>query len=655
MEDTLSLSSKVPSPGRAPVAPRGRMPSGGEVLPLEDLVRPFVEEGAVGAIQIVGGHGAGKSVAIEHLKAAFAGNQRVWFVDEPGPILFDPAGRDLLLFVAGESSTDGDWLTTIELAPWGDDEAIEYLLACHRERCASVMARVRRDGERAGLLRGNADLWRVVLDEMVADNGVEDVFSALCRHIDREIPPGSLRRSLTRMSLLGIRLSETQIENHIAKWSRALSISVPRLASHRAVRMRLAAEAIVESFLERSGDVSLRIPVPPVEIVRLAARFASDCPTLADELREVLSRDAPAGPPIADEPCETILRDPRMLHPLAASILLAIQPDWRPAGVKIPNLDGALLARARWSGIALRGVELRHTDLHAADLTEADLSDARLIRPILSHAVLRRARLDRLVANTVDMSFADLSGAQMQEAELRTVLLASANLEGANLRRALLSTCSLERARCAGAHLLEAGFNRVLMDGADFTNADFTRARLLDIDLRETCLEGAIFAGAFLHRCDLERIELTAPDFHAATLHGSYLTGSVMPRANFRSASLRGAGLAEIDWEGADLRDADFEDASFHMGSSRSGLVGSLIAGEGSKTGFYTDDYAEQDFKPPEEIRKANLCGADLRGAKVLKTDFYLVDLRGAKYTPVQAEHFARCGAILRDRARGRD
>jgi hypothetical protein len=30
---------------------------------------------------------------------------------------------------------------------------------------------------------------------------------------------------------------------------------------------------------------------------------------------------------------------------------------------------------------------------------------------------------------------------------------------------------------------------------------------------------------------------------------------------------------------------------------------------EGSRTGFYTDD---QTYKPPEEIRKANLCGAVL-------------------------------------------
>ncbi len=36
-----------------------------------------------------------------------------------------------------------------------------------------------------------------------------------------------------------------------------------------------------------------------------------------------------------------------------------------------------------------------------------------------------------------------------------------------------------------------------------------------------------------------------------------------------------------------------------------------------SRTEFYTDEYGEQDFKNPEEIHKANLRGADLRGARI--------------------------------------
>jgi uncharacterized protein YjbI with pentapeptide repeats len=123
-----------------------------------------------------------------------------------------------------------------------------------------------------------------------------------------------------------------------------------------------------------------------------------------------------------------------------------------------------------------------------------------------------------------------------------------------------------------------------------------------------------------------------------------------MPGADFSGADLRGAGLADIDWEGADLRRAVLKDCTFHLGSSRSGLVNSPIAGEGSRTGFYGDEFDQQVFRRPEEIRKANLCNADLRDAVLDGTDFYLVDLRGAKYNVSQLEHFRRCGAILFDR-----
>ncbi len=45
----------------------------------------------------------------------------------------------------------------------------------------------------------------------------------------------------------------------------------------------------------------------------------------------------------------------------------------------------------------------------------------------------------------------------------------------------------------------------------------------------------------------------------------------------------------------------------------------------------------------------ASLHGADLRGANIEGVDFYLVDLRAAKYDPEQLEHFRQCKAILAD------
>ena len=145
---------------------------------------------------------------------------------------------------------------------------------------------------------------------------------------------------------------------------------------------------------------------------------------------------------------------------------------------------------------------------------------------------------------------------------------------------------------------------------------------------------------------------LPGADFSGASLRGALLTETTMPKADFHGACLFNTGLAAIDWEQANLRGANLRGASFHLGSSRSGLGDSPIASFGSRTGFYTDDSNEQDFKSPEEIRKANLRGSDLRGANIEGVDFYLVDLRDAHYDSRQEQHFRGCGAILESRVR---
>jgi hypothetical protein len=76
-------------------------------------------------------------------------------------------------------------------------------------------------------------------------------------------------------------------------------------------------------------------------------------------------------------------------------------------------------------------------------------------------------------------------------------------------------------------------------------------------------------------------------------------------------------------------------------------MSSSTIASEGTRTGFYTDESNEQHFKSPEEIRKANLRGADLGGAILDFADFYLVDLRDSRYDTRYHDHLVRCGAIL--------
>ena len=135
--------------------------------------------------------------------------------------------------------------------------------------------------------------------------------------------------------------------------------------------------------------------------------------------------------------------------------------------------------------------------------------------------------------------------------------------------------------------------------------------------------------------------------FTAANLEMAALTGSFMPGGSFCGANLTAARLADVEWERADLRGADLRSATFHMGSSRSGLLFGLPPSEGSRNGFYTDEYLDQSFRCAEEIRKADLRGADLTGANLEGVDFYLVDLRGATYSARQEDLLRRSGAIL--------
>jgi uncharacterized protein YjbI with pentapeptide repeats len=118
----------------------------------------------------------------------------------------------------------------------------------------------------------------------------------------------------------------------------------------------------------------------------------------------------------------------------------------------------------------------------------------------------------------------------------------------------------------------------------------------------------------------------STPEVAAAAPGGVHLrkiglTGCNLRGANFAGTCLRGAGLAEIEAENACFRNADLRKVSFHLGSARGGRAGSPIACKNSNTGFHTNDFEELYSKAPEEVRKANLCGADLRGARMWGVD----------------------------------
>jgi uncharacterized protein YjbI with pentapeptide repeats len=423
------------------------------------------------------------------------------------------------------------------------------------------------------------------------------------------------------------------------------------------------ANALMKKLAKRRCEESLRRAIPHgiVQMLLAAERIVSDladgaaCNYLGKQLpRELIRETASLLRPDYKaffRLMDLIRGTKRKFHPMAASLLHIIDPDWRPMENRAPLLARAYLDRARWPGVHLEKADISGADLRYSDLEKANLKNAIAREADLGNANLRASSLVALDANGANFTNGNLARISAENAQFNLANLEGADLEGADLKGATFQSAKLTGVRLVNADLRQAKLTRADIEEADFLGANLEGASLGGLKLGRAKFVDARFARADLTKCDLEGMNLPSADFESAILVGAYLTGSSMPGANFLGARLCSAGLADIEWEGAILRDADLTGATFHLGSSRSGLVGSPIASEGSRTGFYTDDYSEQDFKAPEEIRKANLCGADLRGAKIEGVDFYLVDLRNALYDREQEEHFRRCGAILESRA----
>jgi len=618
-------------PETAVVRPRAVSPDTGDVLPLDELVLSWLGRQHRGVIQIAGSPGSGKSTAIRHIADALP----------PLPHLryFDPCDR-----VAAESfasvgfavvtaDTLSEWepevpFCRLRLAPWVEDDWIEYVLARHPEQCGSVMQRLHGDATRS-TLDGNPELWSLVLDRMSGNKSLATVDAVLRDEIPKWFTDSESRELAGRLCfefLVG-NLESAQLSGEELIKS-GYGSEVIRLLRFRAVQISLAASMLSAALAKRkrNDDLTKRWPV---ELIRTVASIL--------EGRQIKSVERMSRNPSGD--CTAI----------AVSLLVARNRLWRPSTV-VRRLRGATLHGVVWPGINLCRADITVADFSEARLGDgnfdnatawsanfqlADLEDAKFSNADATGANLRDARLMGLTAKQTSFRRADAEGADFRTAKLNDV-----NFYEANLRNAVFS----------GADLSGARFLSAEVEGADFTDAILDGATLRQLPLRECVLDGARFRNAIMSGCDLEFVQLTNADFSGADLTLAYLTGSQLPGANFRGATLCQARLADVDWEGADLRDADFRNCAFHLGSARSGLVGSPLASEGTRTGFYTDEFLEQTFKPPETVRKASLRGADLRGAMIDGVDFYLVDLRDAIYTENQRQHFERCRAILNER-----
>ena len=284
-------------PRRAPVVPRARpADGGGEVLPLEDRALRLIGTGAAGLVNISGPPGSGRTTALQHLAAVLPPDADVGFFDHGGP----PARPTARLVFFSSSGPDDHSFVRFDLVPWGDDDLIEYLVAKHRSRCQAVMFKVKSYARHLSL-GGSPELWAMVLDAMAGDDSIPDVAAAMRRCVapllsDPKMTAG--QACLTRLRAECLRGDVTDLPN-----------PGTRLAAHRAVQLVLASELIVRNLCDGVGWADLEGKLPHdliIETAHLAAHWSAAADRLAD----------------------LVAGNKRRTHPMAASLLVAIRPDW---------------------------------------------------------------------------------------------------------------------------------------------------------------------------------------------------------------------------------------------------------------------------------------------------------------------------------------
>lgn len=622
---------------RASVKPHVVSPETGEVLALEDAVESWIERDARGLILVSGDPGFGRTTAMRHLAAVLPPKPHIRLVDHSELLPEEINAKTIqdLLVITSLSSDGGKaragkyLLADYRIAGWSFDDMIEYLVHHWPDRCASVVTRLKAaDRDRPGesdSLEGCPAAWRAALDRMAEDETIVSPVEALLHEIASLTGLPEILCALQDFCLrIATRRTLTSVSPDIGK-DRDRII---RLTAPRGIMQRLAADGIIAS-LKGAGSLDELSPPLPAPVINQVAALVDDS---------------------VDERLRSLLANPEstMFHASAAGILAAADPQWRPEKRAKLNLTLATLDGVQWEGIELTAARLSKASLTNADLNCADLLLAKMDFADLTSSDMREANLTSVDAVQANFFHVDLRGAVIQSAYFTFAILEGANLDAAKLDHTMFRGTNFRQASCRQTSFQECDLKEALVDGADFSRAVFDAADLDGVPLGRANIQGASFYGTSLRQCDFEFINPgSGTDFRKACLMGAHLTGAQLPNAQLAGADLRSTGLADINLEGADLRGALLDMATFHMGSSRSGLVDSVIASEGTRTGFYTDEYEEQHYRDPEEVRKANLCGTDLRGASVNNVDFYLVDLRGARYSMQQRQHFERCGAIL--------
>ena len=354
VEETDGLVAKL-----AAVRPRILSLETGEAIRLEDEIGRLIDEGRHNRIGIIGGPGSGKTTALQHLTAILPPwvLAHLRLVDVPrgyaDTVSFGDDDAHLVISAASKLPADSH-RQTYHLACWNQDDVIEYLLAVHRDRCASVMGILKAAGD-SWFIQGIAQLWTAALDQMACDESVDSARTALTRIVEAWFVEYPDLKQITEdfcLSVIGKNSNRTlnlplsnipgetlQREHRVAE--------LLRLIRHRPVGLLLAARKVASVVVNSRPSRDLSHPLPH-DLINEASRLIADNALAREHLTAWIDR-----------------RDRHAVHPVAASLLHILTPGWRPGSNCRPRLTGAYLTGAVWPGIELAGVDLKSADLRA--------------------------------------------------------------------------------------------------------------------------------------------------------------------------------------------------------------------------------------------------------------------------------------------------
>ena len=608
------------APLLAPVRPRVVRP--GSVLPrlLEEEVAELLQAGKPVELVLWGHSGIGKSTALAHLAAVFPEDAGLQLCDG------DTVRREGSGIVSiNTMRRQPGRLLAFQLQAWTEDDVIDYLLARHPDAVARVVP-TWRSGPPHDLLDWPG-LCRAVLDQLVENATVKSPRSGV-------------------VAVLADRIEERDYMPAV-EFAKYMEVKGPK---HNATER--AFPTALEDLRSVLGSATARgvlIADYLLQFITLQFRRSEFFVRWSEELRyavtDAMHHNVPGRDEIVDLAAQPRVRQKALLY----SALTLLDAGFRPARAFRGNMKRAWIPK-----IDIHDHRVR-ADLSGANLDGANLDGTLFERSRMDLASIRGAHAEaaafsRLAARGLQAARLEAPGSVWQSAMLHQARFHGAILDRASFYDTALLEADFTFAKLRGATLDHANLRRTQFDHADLTDASLKGALARNVDWRQAQLIGAQLQGAKLFVCNFAGADMPAVDASYAQFCNCDLTSVNWENGDLRFASFSECGLADVNWEGADLRDVDLRRSTFHLGNSRSGLIDSTIASEGSRTGYYTDESLEDRFQAPEDVRKANLRNCDLRGANILGVDFYLVDLRGAKLDSWQRRWLERCRAIL-DRA----